>query len=127
MKQVLPLLTLGIAVAALGGTGRAWAEEAVPHDAPVDALTSRTTEVLFAGPVLDDAELAENRGGADMHLSDIRAVGTVNDVSVWNTATGHNTITEGALAGASGLPMVIQNSGNGVLIQNATIVNLDMN
>lgn len=127
MKQVLPLLTLGIAVIALGGTARAWAEEAAPHDAAVETLMPATTEVLFASPVLDDAELAENRGGADTHLSELRAVGTVNDVSVWNTVTGHNTITEGALAGASGLPMVIQNSGNGVLIQNATIVNLDMN
>ena len=127
MRQVLPLLTLGIAVAMLGGTGRAWAEEAVPHEAPGSAIDYATTEVLFASDVLDEAELAENRGGAETHLSEIRAVGTVNDVSVWNAATGHNTITEGALAGASGFPMVIQNSGNGVLIQNATIVNLDMN
>ena len=127
MRQVLPLLTLGIAVVALAGTARAWAEEAAPHDAVVEMLMPATTEVLFASPVLDDVELAEKRGGANTHLSEIRAVGTVNDVSVLNAVTGNNTITEGALAGASGLPMVIQNSGNGVLIQNATIVNLDMN
>ncbi|MDT3669790.1 MAG: hypothetical protein ROZ37_05585 [Aromatoleum sp.] len=126
MRQVLPLLTLGIAVVASGGTARAWADEAVPHEAVVETLVPATTEVLFVSPAVDDAELADKRGGADTHLSEIRAVGTVNDVSVLNAVTGSNTITEGALAGASGIPMVIQNSGNGVLIQNATIVNLEM-
>ena len=38
MRQVLPLLTLGIAVVALAGTARAWAEEAAPHDAVVEML-----------------------------------------------------------------------------------------
>jgi hypothetical protein len=38
--------------------------------------------------------------------------------------TGNNTITEGSFSNASGLPMVIQNTGANVLIQNATIVNI---
>ena len=122
MKHAMPLLTLGIAVAALcGGTGPAIADEtAAPAAAPSAA------EALFANPLPDD-ELSGNRGGADLHISEIRAVGTVSDVAASDLVTGHNIITEGALAGASGLPMVVQNSGNGVLIQNAVIVNLEMN
>ena len=41
-------------------------------------------------------------------------------------ATGSNVIADGAFSGASGLPMVIQNSGNNVLIQSATIVNVQL-
>ena len=37
-----------------------------------------------------------------------------------------NSIDGGALANASGVPIVIQNSGANVLIQNATIINLQM-
>ena len=48
----------------------------------------------------------------------------VFDNSAIGNVTGHNTITEGAFAGASGLPTVIQNSGNNVLIQNGTVLNL---
>jgi hypothetical protein len=135
MKKVLPLLTLGFAVAAVGG-GPAWAEETAPPEAIVDVTVSivaetsdptQVTEPLFAGRVLGDDELAENRGGANTEFSTIRAVGTVSEVTASDLVTGHNIITNGALAGASGLPMFIQNSGNGVLIQNAVIVNLDMN
>lgn len=31
-----------------------------------------------------------------------------------------------AFNGAAGVPMVIQNTGNGVLIQNATIINVQL-
>ena len=40
--------------------------------------------------------------------------------------TGSNAISDGAFAGASGLPIVVQNSGNNVLIQNSTILNLNV-
>ena len=46
------------------------------------------------------------------------------DNSAIANVTGHNTITEGAFVGASGLPTVIQNSGNNVIIQNGTVLNL---
>jgi hypothetical protein len=40
---------------------------------------------------------------------------------VW---TGSNSIAGDSFAGAAGVPMVIQNTGNSVLIQNATILNV---
>ena len=41
-----------------------------------------------------------------------------------NVLTGQNVITEGSFANASGFPMVIQNTGSNVLIQNATIIHI---
>jgi hypothetical protein len=44
-----------------------------------------------------------------------------------NVVSGTNTIGMGAFANMSGLPLVVQNSGANVLIQNAVILNLQMN
>jgi len=74
---------------------------------------------------LDGDSLAGKRGGADT-FSDMRLRGVVAGNKATNVTTGSNVISDGALAGATGLPMVIQNSGNNVLIQNATIVNVQM-
>jgi hypothetical protein len=51
--------------------------------------------------------------------------GTVENNSATNVVTGNNTISA-SFAGATGVPMVIQNTGNNVLIQNATIVNVQL-
>ena len=71
--------------------------------------------------------LAGKRGGSDFktvtNLNDVR--GTVQNNSATNVVTGNNAITS-SFAGASGIPMVIQNTGNNVLIQNATIVNVQL-
>jgi hypothetical protein len=40
--------------------------------------------------------------------------------------SGSNYIANGSFANASGVPMVVQNSGSNVLIQNATIINVQM-
>ena len=127
MKQGLPWLTVAMAVAVLGGS----ADPAAAGDAMIqDEVDAHSVEApaptLLGTPALDAAELAAQRGGADTHLSDLRAVGSVSEVAVSEVATGHNLITGGALSGASGIPMFIQNSGNGVLIQNAVILNVDV-
>lgn len=77
----------------------------------------------FAG-ALGDEQLAALRGGTDTPWSDMRLNGTVGNNAATNVVTGANIISEGAFSNASGLPMVIQNSGANVLIQNATIVNV---
>ena len=80
---------------------------------------------------LQDADLAFERGGAQP----VTKIGTqvfnsmvlsadMDNVTVMNNITGNNTIDGGSFAEAQGFPMVIQNSGNGVLIQNATILNV---
>ncbi|KWR89108.1 hypothetical protein [Cupriavidus sp. IDO] len=78
-----------------------------------------TTAVAVSSEKLDGV-----RGGAELVVNDMRLHGTVADNAAVNTLTGSNVVTEGAFANAAGIPTAIQNSGNNVLIQNATIVNV---
>jgi hypothetical protein len=91
---------------------------------PVVAEEKRAA--VFRKPVPTNA-LAEKRGGAEFksvtNLNDVH--GTVENNSATNVVTGNNTISS-SFAGAAGVPMVIQNTGNNVLIQNATIVNVQV-
>lgn len=73
---------------------------------------------------LGDEHLSRLRGGSDAPWSEMKLNGAVSNNKAVQVLTGSNTITEGSFANASGLPMVIQNSGANVLIQNATIVNV---
>jgi hypothetical protein len=50
--------------------------------------------------------------------------GVVTGNSATNVNTGTNVIDSGAFSNMSGIPVVIQNSGANVLIQSATIINL---
>lgn len=101
-------------------------------DAPLamDSLAGEVVEASigeFAGAaVVDPAALEHTRGGADLYLNDIKSDGVVTDNQAYNLTTGSNWITDGSLAGASGFPTVVQNSGNNVLIQNSTIINLQV-
>jgi hypothetical protein len=71
------------------------------------------------------ARLEAQRGGTDTH-NDMNLNGSVAGNSAVNVVTGNNTIDAGSFANMSGIPVVIQNSGANVLIQNATIINLQM-
>ena len=75
-------------------------------------------------PVPASALLAR-RGGTQV-FNDMRLRGVVAGNEAVDVLTGSNVIDGGAFAGAAGLPMIIQNSGNNVLIQNATIVNVQV-
>ena len=75
---------------------------------------------------VDAKALAMKRGGADV-VNDMLLKGVVAGNRASDLTTGNNIIADGAFTGTVGLPMVIQNSGNGVLIQNATIVNVQVN
>lgn len=66
------------------------------------------------------------RGGFDLVKNDMQLSGSVANNSAINVVTGSNFIADGSFSNASGFPMVIQNSGSNVLIQNATIVNLQL-
>lgn len=76
------------------------------------------------GPALSARRLDALRGGSDTPWSDMKLQGAVSGNSAVAVATGANVIADGSFSNASGLPMVIQNSGANVLIQNATIVNV---
>jgi hypothetical protein len=67
--------------------------------------------------------LDDQRGGADTHNA-MRLDGVVDTNTAVNVVSGANSIDSGSFANMAGLPVVIQNSGANVLIQNATIINL---
>ena len=78
---------------------------------------------MFTKLVPDDA-LAAQRGKAVLTVMTLD--GSVQDNAAINNLTGQSIITNGAFTNASGVATTIQNSGNNVLIQNATILQLDV-
>jgi hypothetical protein len=112
---VLAALAAPVASASLAKAGPAEAGSAQePARGPGPAL----------GPALSARRLDALRGGSDTPWSDMKLQGAVSGNSAVAVATGANVIADGSFSNASGLPMVIQNSGANVLIQNATIVNV---
>jgi hypothetical protein len=93
--------------------GQAWAQ--VPG----------TGTVSFGAPAAT-AQLSGLRGGTDTTFNDMRLHGTTSSNSARDVQTGNNSISDGALASLSGIPVVIQNTGANVLIQNAVILNLQL-
>lgn len=97
--------------------------------APVQAESTQPAPatVADAGPrPAQDERLEQMRGGSDAPWSDMKLSGTVANNNAVNVVTGSNIVTDNAFSNATGLPMVIQNSGANVLIQNATIVNVQI-
>lgn len=85
---------------------------------------SAAAETLFERAVANEY-LATQRGGAQvMNLMDLDAA--LHHNSARSNLTGDNTVSSGAFANSSGVVNVVQNSGNNVIIQNATILNLDL-
>lgn len=68
--------------------------------------------------------LDAQRGGTDTVDNRMQQGGGVYDNVASHVVSGANTIDSGSFANMVGLPTVIQNSGANVLIQNATIINL---
>lgn len=94
------------------------------------ALASRhdsSTTLSIGGAkaeAVDLNKLEHERGRADTVFNDTKLNGDVANNSAFNVQTGSNTIDAGSFANMSGIPVVIQNSGANVLIQNATVINL---
>lgn len=80
----------------------------------------------FSLAALAPERLERVRGGAEAVWNDMKLNGAVSGNTAVNVATGSNIITNGSFSSASGLPIAIQNSGANVLIQNATIVNVQL-
>lgn len=84
---------------------------------------------IAMGDSITNGELAENRGTGGFDPTDVN-LNLLDAVNAHNTAngsvTGNNVINASAFQNTSGLVNLIQNSGNNVIIQSATIVNLNM-
>ena len=92
---------------------------------PVTGTAAPAVESAFGAPV-PTSQLADARGGTFHTENQMTLSGTTSGNSAQNVVTGSNAIESGAFDHMSGLPVVIQNSGANVLIQNAVIVNLQM-
>lgn len=145
LTVLLAALAVGMGPAAAMSAQETGSPELVPYVAASRALsgiavtepeagklivTPAVTAVLVLPPPhrfgspLPDGGLARQRGGAALPSSEMKLDGAVGNNAATNVVTGANIISDGAFSNASGLPMVIQNSGANVLIQNATIVNV---
>lgn len=132
------LRTVVVMAGGLGAAAMAWAGEppvptptfATPEiETPTQWTTVKPREVnLLAAPV-GVARLEGFRGGDSSKSSNSLIVidGKVEDNIADDVLGGPNTITSGAFDSANGINTVIQNSGSNVLIQNATIVNVNFN
>jgi len=75
--------------------------------------------------VLDELDNSRGREGVDittLNNMNVRAALSGNQAN--NNVNGYNIIDNGTLTQASGITSVIQNSGNNVIIQDSTIVNV---
>lgn len=99
--------------------------KAQAHAATV-AKSASDSSALLSAAVIGDAFLAKERGGTDTHLSQNNSNGAVSGNVASQLTTGSNSISSSAFSNSSGIPIVIQNSGNNVLIQNSTILNLQL-
>ena len=107
-------------------------ELSLPIAAPTTSLTALMplmVDGIFAGGLgraAGASALDQARGGTETISNEARLSGFVTGNSASYVSTGANTIDGAAFANASGIPIVIQNSGANVLIQNATIINLQL-
>lgn len=106
------------------GAATAVAGAAASVTAPVPAAGSKLNVFGTAAAAVATAKLDDVRGGAEVVVNDMRLHGTVGDNAAINTFSGSNIVSDGSFANSAGLPTVIQNTGNNVLIQNATILNV---
>jgi hypothetical protein len=91
----------------------------------VSGALPATAPTMFGSAAISSDALDVFRGGTEV-LNISKNDGIVGNNQAYNLTTGNNVITEGSLAGASGFSTVIQNSGNNVLIQNSTNINLQV-
>lgn len=84
------------------------------------SLFSSTETVLS-----DELDNARGREGVNMTtLNNMNVRTTLSGNHANNNTNGYNVIDQGSFAQASGITSVIQNSGNNVVIQDSTMVNV---
>jgi hypothetical protein len=101
-----------------------------------DLLTINTAEAVeltdVGAPV--SSEVLESLSGGqsmsidsiDMLINNMTLAADMKDNLLYSATTGINQVSNGAFANASGISTVVQNSGNQVIINNAFILNVQM-
>ncbi|MDI1276459.1 hypothetical protein [Methylobacter sp.] len=86
-----------------------------------DKLLFSQTETAL----LEELDNARGREGVDIFtLNNMNVRATLSDNVANHNVNGYNIIDHGSFAQTSGITDVVQNSGNNVIIQNSTMVNV---
>ncbi|HEY8160237.1 MAG TPA: hypothetical protein VIF10_16210 [Methylobacter sp.] len=86
-----------------------------------DKLSFSSTESVLP----EELDNARGREGVDLTtLNNMNVRATLSGNQANNIVNGYNIIDHGAFAQASGINSVIQNTGNNVIIQDSTILNV---
>ena len=98
---------------------------------PAPAQQEPILQVLGVAAPLPAEALAGLSAKAQLHVDRIQVndqdlTGSVDNNVAMGTHSGNNAVSDGAFGDAAGFMTTIQNTGNNVLIQNATIVNISM-
>lgn len=110
----------------LGSVSSATVFAEVSDDHSVPAEVAPIAGLTLGGDAIGGDQLASLRGGAETVVNESMLNGSVHENQAYNLTTGGNLIGESSFAGSNGFSTVIQNSGNNVLIQNSTIVNVQI-
>jgi hypothetical protein len=96
----------------------------------VVAVSVNAEDIALSDETVSLEAMNEARGGQNVELDLFYAESDVDGISsdnvATNTVSGNNILSPGAFADSSGISSVIQNTGNNVLIQNSTVVNLTL-
>jgi hypothetical protein len=135
MRHITKYLITVLAVL-LGGLLVPQGALAEPGAAPL-AVLENGSGAPGAGSALssDDLEGVNGRKGVDINIEEVSGIFSstdqkgfvgINSIEANQSTftTGTNTIAEGAFTYMNGVATVIQNTGNQVLIQNATVVDV---
>ncbi|MFV0478501.1 MAG: hypothetical protein ACK5ME_11815 [Parahaliea sp.] len=105
----------------------------ITHTAIAEAEVNNDHHSTLSALAIGNAELDLQRAreglhvdGLAMQLGEIHTDATINDNVLNAEQTGLNSVGSGAFSHASGLVFSVQNSGNHVIIQNTTLINVNM-
>jgi len=94
------------------------------------AFSAHAETITLSDESVSLETMNDARGGQNVELDLVYAESDVDGISsdnvATNTVSGNNILSPGAFADSSGISSVIQNTGNNVLIQNSTVVNLTL-
>jgi hypothetical protein len=135
MRHITKYLITVLAVL-LGGLLVPQGALAEPGAAPLAVLENGSGAPRVGGALSsDDLDGVNGRKGVDINIEEINGIFSSTDQNGfvglnsiggtdWSVTTGGNTIEAGSFSNMNGIATVIQNSGNQVLIQNATVVDV---
>jgi hypothetical protein len=113
MQSTRTFITAGLLAV---GCGLAWSQTAPAQGG-----------VAFGETVAQES-LSDLRGGSNLSVTvnEAQLTGQTAGNKAIGVNTGTNTITDGALSHMTGIPVVVQNTGANVLIQNSVILNVQL-